>query len=256
MSQTGGRPGFPGVQDQQTPLSTGSPKFSLHAKKTGGGKFISHLLGLDHDESAQGTKIGTSAKPSPLKGMKPSELLQGVKFTPNALFFLLFFGFFMWLFVIYWVRHHEPLANQVLGTPKGDANKAAVDRRLVAGIKNAFPVQTSPSTGEVYVPGVVVDPSQMASPALSSLPQAPSINSAQYQQGTVLVPGASFGTSSTGMPASSIVPQAQVLQSQTAPQAVAPVQAGAAVMPAAAQGSYIVGEQTAAGTRVRTIVSR
>jgi hypothetical protein len=86
--------------------------------------------------------------------MKLSDVLQGINVTPNFLFLLLFLGFTAWLGVVYWVRHHEPLANHVLGTGNGAAQSASAiaDRRLVAGIKKTLPIRTSHETGEFYVP--------------------------------------------------------------------------------------------------------
>lgn len=127
------------------PSSEGA--FSLHASRSNiKGKFLSHLFGLD-------SKHPTSGKWVPsFSGVKISDLLQGITLTPNVLFLLLFLGFFAWLFVIYWVRHNEPLANQVIGSPKGYAPTAAADRHLVAGIKKTLPVRTSSATGDFYVP--------------------------------------------------------------------------------------------------------
>ena len=67
------------------------------------------------------------------------------------LFLLLFVGMGLWLWVIYWVRHNEPLANQVLGTTNSSV-QAHADRRIVDGIRKAVPIRTSTNTGKVFVP--------------------------------------------------------------------------------------------------------
>ena len=110
-------------------------------------KLLAHLLGLDEKKPAQ-TKGWTPS----LKGLKLSDAFAGITFTQNFMWMVLFFGFFGWLFVIYWVRHNEPLANQVLGKPHDHAPTAAADRALVAGIKKVLPVRTSNKTGDFYVP--------------------------------------------------------------------------------------------------------
>lgn len=128
--------------------------------------FLAHLLGLDHDAHGhhhhghathQGVPIdgnpqGSPSWSSPLQAIKLADLFQGINVTPNVMFLVLFIGFAAWLGVIYWVRHHEPMANQVLGNTGGYSTTAAEDRRLVAGMRYAVPIRTSASTGSVYVP--------------------------------------------------------------------------------------------------------
>ena len=90
---------------------------------------IARLLGLEKDAGALGGgEAGThaaepGAPPSQsvmysnaLAGISLSEAFQGIRVTPNFLYLCLFAGFTFWLFVVYWIRHNEPLANQVLGT--------------------------------------------------------------------------------------------------------------------------------------------
>lgn len=239
------------------------PTFSLHANKKGNSnKFISHLLGLDDEDSKKGAgKAGFS--PS-LNGVKVTDALQGIKVTPNFMFLLLFLGFFLWLFVIYWVRHNEPLADAVLGKPKVHAAAAAADRQLVNGIKKTFPVQTSARTGEVYVPGVPhhepysaqTHPSFVAAPVTHN-------GYALQQYGQPAYTGASphhaFGVSQdgTGAPMHAAVAPADppfhanipdpTLMHNTVQHAPAYVVGG---------GNYMVGVQTGSGTKVKTIVSR
>lgn len=86
-----------------------------------------------------------------LRKAKFSDLLQGINVTPNILFLFLFLGFIAWLGIIYWIRHNEPLANQVLGSHRGLGGHHA-DRHLVEGIKKSYPIQTPGITGEIFVP--------------------------------------------------------------------------------------------------------
>ena len=256
-----------------------APSFSLHANKSGSSnKFISHLLGLDQEESTKGK--GKSFAPS-LSGVKVTDALQGIKVTPNFMFLLLFLGFFAWLFVIYWIRHNEPLADAVLGKPKVHAAAVEADRHLVNGIKKTFPVQTSARTGEVYVPGV---PSHDAHQGYYQQQQAPQAQ--QYQQAQAQPTFAAAPISHTGYALQGqqyghqgyvVAPAPQHAFGQ--PQGGAPMHEAAMVpqtpfhanMPASAMmhsgaqpaqpyvvggGNYMVGVHTGSGTKVKTIVSR
>lgn len=275
----------PVAQYQQTP-NTKSPIFSLHADKRSG-KFISHLLGLDHEQQSGNSSLPKAS--SVLKGVKLSDFFQGVKITPNFMFFLLFLGFFLWIFVIYWVRHHEPLANQVLGPSKAHAHKAALDRKLVAGIKNAFPVQTSATTGEVYVPGSPATPPPASLPIQYNSAANSSVGIVQAQvfssenpygnpsaQPATVIAAPAQGQVLPAIHAGVVVPvraNAPDLPASTIPiQSHAAAGAHASALPVqpsvmhtavpvteaihVGQGNYMVGVQTNSGTRVKTIVSR
>lgn len=258
MSQPQGRiPGFPGVNHQQKPAQKDGPVFSLHAGKKGN-KFIAHLLGLDHEHPSGNGGSSPDKSAGALQGVKLSDAMAGIKLTPNFMFFLLFLGFFLWLFVIYWVRHHEPLANQVLGTPKAHPHKSAIDRQLVAGIKGAFPVQTSATTGEIYVPGstpehhAAVPTQQTATPgATAVLPQTAPAPAAYGVPGgnTAPIP---ISATSYGIQAHN----AAAYGAQYAASMPAHAMGGGQATLPAKHGSYIVGVPTESGTRARTIVSR
>jgi hypothetical protein len=152
----------------------------------GSHNFLSHLLGLDHDAHGHAGGLhggdGASATPSQstgwnsaLQSVKISDALQGINVTPGFLFILLFLGFICWLYVIYWVRHHEPLANSVLGVGAPMTRMSQVDRQLLNGTKYAFPQHTTNETGDIYVPGVPESPV----PSLSlSLDKAGSVQAA------------------------------------------------------------------------------
>jgi hypothetical protein len=137
--------------------------------------FLSHLLGLDHDAHVHGGGHGdmgggpshSAGWNSALQSVKLSDALEGIKVTPNMLFICMFFCFIAWLGVIYWVRHHEPLANSVLGTAAAHCATSAADRQILAGTKYAFPGRTCAEMGDIYVPG--------------SSPPAPSSGSAEAQ---------------------------------------------------------------------------
>lgn len=133
--------------------------------------FLSHLLGLDHDCHESGHSDGghgdhgdqkegqapqqTAIWSSALQSMKLSNLFQGINISPNVLFFLMFSAFFSWLFVLYWIRHNEPFANQVLGS-NAYSPTAAADRRLVAGVRGAMPFKTTATSGYIYTPNTTV----------------------------------------------------------------------------------------------------
>ena len=267
--------------------ATEAPKFQLGINKTQSNKFISHLLGLDHEHPS--SKKGSRAWAPSLSGVKISDALQGIKVTPNFMFLLLFVGFFGWLFVIYWIRHNEPFAESVLGKPRVHSAGAAADRLIVAGVKKTFPVRTSSSTGEVYVPGVpsVAELNQQQAAAvqtqqaqqysgtspygapamhgqLSGAQLAGSHPSYGYANANshAYTPQPQYAHPNSGMPVhGAMIPSGPYLAGQ-GHQAI-PV--GSHVMmphPVPVQqvnsygGNYMLGIQTESGTKVKTIVSR
>lgn len=126
---------------------------------------IAHILGLDQNaqvnHSAQAGHSSAGHVPaqtpfwsSALQGVKIGNVFQGINITPNFLLLLLFSWMVAWLGVIYWIRHHEPLANQVLGSSGAYAPTAVSDRSMLHGLKEVFPVKTSSSTGHIYTPPV------------------------------------------------------------------------------------------------------
>lgn len=260
-------------------VSKDVPTFSLHAGKKSSSKFISHLLGLDQDLN-DGKKNAASSAASAISSVKLSDALSGIKFTPNFMFLLLFLGFFFWLFVIYWIRHNEPLADSVLGKPKVHPAAAAADRDLVARVKKTFPVHTSSTTGEVYVPGVPQNTAPayqgyyasqssaqgpIAAPQLSHSPYMQQY-AQQYGQPTprVVAPnqasllasqGQGAAPAAFGSPAYAPAPSQQFhanVQSNVLRPAIDPMAQAYSV----SGGNYMVGVQTGSGTKVKTIVSR
>ncbi len=131
---------------------------------------IARLLGLDKDAATLGgTEAGSDAgshrhaqhgQPpsqsvmysSALAGISLSEAFKGIRVTPNFLYLCLFAGFTLWLFVVYWIRHNEPLANQVLGTGAVNSRTTIDDRRLLNSVKDAMPFRTSSTFGDIYTP--------------------------------------------------------------------------------------------------------
>jgi hypothetical protein len=89
-----------------------------------------------------------------LANFKATSLFKGVNITPAHLMLCLFLFFFFWLFVVYWIRHNEPLANQVLGSPHAFAPTALHDRHLINSVKGAYPVHTSPTAGQIWTPPI------------------------------------------------------------------------------------------------------
>lgn len=147
---------------------------AMHGHASHGQGIIAHLLGLDHNDHGahgghgdgahhdgghgHGHNGGHTAQTpfwsSALQGIKLSNIFQGINITPNFLLLLLFGSFTAWLGVIYWIRHNEPLANQVLGSGGAYAPTAVSDRKLLHGMKEVFPVKTSQHTGRIYTPPV------------------------------------------------------------------------------------------------------
>jgi hypothetical protein len=124
---------------------------------------LSNLLGLDENpgqgmaQPLQGQATKEVERPqsgwgATLQSLKLSDALQGINVTPNFLFLLLFLGFAGWLWVVYWIRHNEPLANSVLGTHTAQSTTTHADRSMLAGIKKTLPVRTSNNMGDYYVP--------------------------------------------------------------------------------------------------------
>ena len=86
-------------------------------------------------------------------GISWSTVFEGLKISTGIRFFIVFAAFVSWLYVIYWIRHHEPFSDQVIGMSSPKSSTADADRFLVAGIKRVFPFQTPATlTGSFYAP--------------------------------------------------------------------------------------------------------
>lgn len=140
--------------------------YNQHAGHHG---FLSHLLGLDHDHSShhlhesQVASLQADGSPAPghapsqgaiwnsaLQHVKLAHLFEGFKVTENFWLMTLFGCFIAWLFVVYWIRRHEPFANAVLGKTPVCGN--AADRRVISGASEAIPIRTSSQSNSFYVP--------------------------------------------------------------------------------------------------------
>lgn len=125
--------------------------------------FISHLLGLDHDahggghaQHGTGTPTGHAPSQTPIwnsamQAMKLEHAIDGIKITTNGWFFIMFAGFISWLFVLYWIRHHEPFADAVLGKGTVQSPTLAADRRMMDNCREAMPIRTNPNQ-QLFVP--------------------------------------------------------------------------------------------------------
>lgn len=79
--------------------------------------------------------------------VKFTDIFTGFKPTVNGIVAMFFIGYALWLVVIYMIRHNEPLANQVLGTPTAGAPTSHVDRIIVGGAKYALPINSTGTQG-------------------------------------------------------------------------------------------------------------
>jgi hypothetical protein len=111
--------------------------------------FLAHLLGLDHDggSAAQGMhgNAGHVSQgaiwSSALQSVKFSDFTQGLQFTPAMGMACLYAGFIGSLFVLYAIRHNEPMANAILGIAPASQGPSAytnyTDRRVVNRMRGA-----------------------------------------------------------------------------------------------------------------------
>lgn len=103
----------------------------------------------NNDANAAAKKIAQK-----FHGIKLSELAKGIKITPNFLLAMAFLAFTAWLFVVYWIRRHEPLANQVLGQPRPVAPTARQDLVMMGNSRNALPIKTAPGYNGFFAPNL------------------------------------------------------------------------------------------------------
>lgn len=129
-----------------------------------------------HDHGDHGHDHGGQPNQSPswsqaMQAMKSGDFFSNIKITPNHLLLFMFMGFTGWLGVIYWIRHNEPLANHLVGSGPAYTNSHA-DRLLINGAREALPIKTTPSSGQVYTPG-----SNSAGMNVAAPPQLPAYSS-------------------------------------------------------------------------------
>jgi len=66
-------------------------------------------------------------------------LFQGLKVNTGVRFIVVFSTFVCWLYVVYWVRHHEPFINQSMGISAPHSATTAADRSIMAHVIKVLP---------------------------------------------------------------------------------------------------------------------
>ncbi|HEY9715701.1 MAG TPA: hypothetical protein V6C72_19660 [Chroococcales cyanobacterium] len=126
-----------------------------------GQSFISHLLGLDQPQQGHAQHVQQGQAPSQTAiwnmawgSLKPANLLHGITISANVWWLILFLGYISWLFVLYWIRHHDPFTDATIGTRAPQTATSSYDRRVIDHCRGATPVKTSQSggLGSVFVP--------------------------------------------------------------------------------------------------------
>ncbi len=87
-----------------------------------------------------------------LPGFRFGLLLEGVKLSPGFLYFILFSFLIGYLFFIHWLRHHDPLAKQVIQI-HNQASINPLDSSIVSGIQEAYPIKNQSGGTTIYTPG-------------------------------------------------------------------------------------------------------
>ncbi len=202
--------------------------------------FLAHLLGLDHDggghahsgHSVHGNATGhvsqTAIWSSALQSLKMSDFTHGLNFTPAMGMFFLFAGFVSWLFILYGIRHNEPLANSILGTAPVSQGPAAycqaADRRIVNATRAMpIPLQGQGAPGELpgqngapqsapVVEPVSADPAQPFGTPVTNNVNEQNLDTASSQLGgagmSVAAPIANTAVDSYTLPAGQPLPTA------------------------------------------------
>lgn len=132
-------------------------------------------------------------------GIKLSELTKGIKITPNFLLAMAFLAFTAWLFVVYWIRRHEPLANQVLGTPRPVAPTARQDLMMMGNSRNALPIKTAPGHNGFFAPNLGIFDQSQKNQQIPTLSNAQSFAQESIStQGGEQAPTGSWNPAATG----------------------------------------------------------
>jgi hypothetical protein len=90
---------------------------------------------------------------SALQHMRLSKALEGIHVSNNAGLLILFLSMGIWLFVVYQIRHNDPLAKQIRSGAKALSAPQQIDERVVSKMKGALPVRWTADSGSFYVPG-------------------------------------------------------------------------------------------------------
>lgn len=250
-----------------------------------GQNLLSQLLGIDPQQAnGKAQKSAGTPRPGPMpsahatasaiQGVKLSTALKGLNITSNFMWLVLFVGFFLWLFVVYWIRHHEPFANHVLGPAASHSSTGRDDRIMLEGMRNAMPVRISKDTGFVYVPNKPEVTGQFGQPAT----QSASLGAPANNGCGVPAPAHAAPVVVNQPPAATQYAPAPVLNPLGAPQTTQPLQQpvlpplsqpyyGQGGVPLAMPGAgqtvpmgtgsvYMVPRQTQGGRRVQMVVNR
>jgi hypothetical protein len=161
------------------------------------GGIVSHLLAMDHSSGGhlhghpQAQQAPPPRKPTPhgplwlmaLRSVDFRKALDGVTLSQNFLLLVLFLGFFGWLYVVYWIRHHESTdVNKFYNTGPVLSARIARDRQIVAGVKGAVPVRTTSDTGTVWTPGASIPVPPATAPQSTDTNQGYSTSQTSYGQ--------------------------------------------------------------------------
>lgn len=240
-----------------------------------GQNLLSQLLGIDPEQAkGKAQKNAGAPRPGPMpsahatasamQGVKLSTALKGLNITSNFMWLVLFVGFFLWLFVVYWIRHHEPFANHVLGPAASHSSTGRDDRIMLEGMRNAMPVRISKDTGFVYVPNKPEvtgqfgqpepQPSAMAAPATGYAAPALAAPAVVNQPLPQYVPAPQPMLAPLPAPQPTLQPLGQPYYGQSGmPQPML----GAGQTTTMGNGSvYMVPRQTREGRRVQMVVNR
>ena len=219
------------------------------------GSVVSHLLGLSdlqHPVQAHRPRHNTVAIwAQALHNIKLGHILEGIEYTANFWFLVLFVCFFAWLYVVYWVRHHEPMSEQAIGTSSNSSTTSAADRQLVAGAKDAFPFKTSATMGNFYVPVPGSPENSAAGPAYADVMKKydPSV------QASTLPKLSAPATESVAPPP--VLPMSNMWSSSMQPTQSSVLPGYDPSMAAPQSGTaFNVPVRTSAGTRLKMIVNR
>lgn len=240
-----------------------------------GQNLLGRLLGLDAEQSKGKTGKRSSALPpaaatvKAMQGVKISSALKGLNITSNFMWLVLFVGFFLWLFVVYWIRHNEPFANHVLGPGAAHSKTGHDDRRLIENMRDALPFKVSKDTGYVYVPGKPDITARFGRPVNAPAePQgytapASAVASGQVVNHPVFVPPPAqhqLPVQQThqqfAAPVPQQVPPYAYQQHAAVPYVPPPALTGAPQRTIGYGAAYMVPHQTPDGARVKMIVNR
>jgi hypothetical protein len=113
---------------------------------------LGHLLGThqSHASAAHHVAIAGSGSNNPflvnsldtLKGVRWSDVFKGLEVPRSVIVGTIIGAMFLWLCAIYWVRHHESIANQAIGVGTVQAAPNLEDRRLMDSVNRAMPIPT------------------------------------------------------------------------------------------------------------------